>query len=313
VVFTLGLEKKEMDHLISLFWDWAEEASTGVVKRGDSTTWTNANWFSILSVGILKYNGIGNSRFLWACRTLAGIRAIYEAYYNRTDLLTSMDGCGVQRGGEHLVDTNQTWLHYDVNLKHQDHKDPFASIQGALNLVDVGRAQDHGSFLFIEDSVRTYSARALSGQEDELLGGRNRNKQYLSFPMDHFWYKEIEAGRAKLKCLSGLDAGDFFVWPSSMAHSGMSPTNYRIREKLRRLVVYITLQPNTIPTTQRVEFEKARSQAAANGFTTSHWPTETKNNHMLYPRPKTSIPIVTPVSCLKTTFSPSENRLLLGR
>lgn len=311
VVFTLGLDEKQITELVGLFWDWAESSSPHV-RRDDSKTWSNSNWFSILSVGILKYNGIGNSSFLWACRTLAGIRKLYETYYNRTDLLTSMDGCGVQRGAEHRVNTNTTWLHYDVNLQHKDHKDPFASIQGALNLVPVENATDHGSFLFIENSVGVYRARSADGQESKLLGGQNRNKQYLPFPIDHYWYKEIEAGRAQLKALSGLAAGDFFVWPSSMAHSGMSPMTSRIQGRLRRLVAYVTLQPNLLPVGDRLEFERARRNAAAKGYTTSHWPTETKDNRMLYPRSKTFSPVYTPASCFKTNFSKEELRLLLG-
>lgn len=257
----------------------------------------------------MKYDGIGNSPFLWACRTLPGIRQLFEAYYNRKDLLTSMDGAGVQRGAEHKVATNQTWLHYDVNLSH---KDPFASLQGALNLIAVDDATDHGSFLFIEGSAQRYAERAVSGEESALLGGRNRNKQYLPFPMDHYWYKEIAAGRAKLKFLSGLAPGDFFVWPSSLAHSGLSPTTNRITGQLRRLVAYVSLQPNNIKTEERAEFQRKRRAAAAAGHTTSHWPTDISNNRLLYPRSKTFNPVITPTVCQKTVFTDIELRLLIG-
>lgn len=44
----------------------------------DSKTWNNKEWPSYFSVGIIKEYGIGQSEFMWAVRTLPGIRRFFE-------------------------------------------------------------------------------------------------------------------------------------------------------------------------------------------------------------------------------------------
>lgn len=327
--------KSSVDRLLSLLWDYLEAACVGV-NRANATTWTNEVWPAILSVGIFKYDGIGQSAFLWAVRSLPRVRAIFEAIYGTESLYVSFDGCGVFRGPQHDTTWNHSWLHFDQNLKTRplsDSKqnassvgDPLLSFQGALNLIGIGAdGSKSGSFLFLPGSAAEYKERAAAGLEDAFLTTKGKN-QYCALPFDHHVYQQITEKKQEVCVLSNLDAGDFYVWPSILCHANLPPADITkaelksksetdlINEPLRRAVAYLTFQPfaasASIPTEKSLRLW--REKGAANGITTSHWPCEPYDNEPAYPRVASFEPITMPRECMKTTFTAAELAGLLG-
>lgn len=172
-VFSDMVTAEQLKVLIDYFWEYME-AACPKVKRSVPSTWSNTNWPGLFSVGIFKYYGIGQSKFMWYLRTLPTIRQFYEAAYpGVTDFVTSFDGCGVFRGGEHKVDFNQSWLHVDQNLQY----DSSLQIQCAINMLDVPHARDCGSFLVQGMSHLAY--RALIKKKDPAVMEWTKKKKHF--------------------------------------------------------------------------------------------------------------------------------------
>jgi len=114
VVLKNAADEKQIERLTSLFWDYHEELNRHI-KRDAPFSWNNKQWPGIFSYGMEKYYGIGTSPFMDECRTLPTIRKFFEEFYKTDNLLVSLDGCGVVRGGEHQFDAETGWLHVDQN------------------------------------------------------------------------------------------------------------------------------------------------------------------------------------------------------
>lgn len=126
-------------------------------------------------------------------------------------------------------------------------------------------------------------------------------------------------GEARLMpptAIGGLKAGDMVAWRSDVVHANLPPQNNRIQRRLRRLVGYVCLTPRKLLHKQMdSKSPKAyladRRLAAARGYTGSHYPRRAlENNYLLYPRAKSSEPVLIPAECHKTEFSALELALL---
>lgn len=106
------------------------------------------------------------------------------------------------------------------------------------------------------------------------------------------------------------------AWRSTAVHANLAPETEAISGRLRRLAGFVCLTPRaalrpTPATLTPAQHRELRRQAAARGCTGSHVPRKPlENNALLYPRAKTVRPVVTPLACLKTAFSPAEEALL---
>lgn len=109
------ITKEQNERLMSLLWDWAEGASSGL-RRGDPSTWVNKNWLEMFSAGMFKYQGIGQSEALWTARCNEKIYRVFQALYN-TDgpLMTSFDGASIFRGCQ--PPKAKPWPHFDQDTK----------------------------------------------------------------------------------------------------------------------------------------------------------------------------------------------------
>ena len=67
----------DIQRLRALFWKYLVDLNPKI-DPNNPETWTNEEWPSILSVGIFQFDGIGQSEFLWACRTLPSVRRFFE-------------------------------------------------------------------------------------------------------------------------------------------------------------------------------------------------------------------------------------------
>ncbi|CAH6420965.1 Hypothetical protein UVM_LOCUS294 [uncultured virus] len=96
VVIRDVLTEAENDHATDLTWCWLEQLGTGI-RRADASTWDNARWPNVFSVGIVDRDGIGQAPQMWYARQKA--RPVFEHLLGGTDLLTSLDGMSLFRPG----------------------------------------------------------------------------------------------------------------------------------------------------------------------------------------------------------------------
>jgi hypothetical protein len=97
VIWDARLEIKEIDRLKDMFGTWAQEAIPGYNKEKHVFEKDRQDWLPSFS-GIIESRGIGQSDFMWACRTLPQFRTIYEAIYKTDELFVSFDGCNASIG-----------------------------------------------------------------------------------------------------------------------------------------------------------------------------------------------------------------------
>ena len=193
------------------------------------------------------------------------------------------------------------------------------SIQGALNLFDAVDPEASGSFLCLDKSHLEMKKRFDEGVDAKMH--EKVKSHYVKFPEDHYFYAKSKQEPA---LAIAVKAGDYVVWDSALVHSNFPPIKNTIINQLRRLVAYVACAPvSHFPTNTRIsakkpqltldQFRKARRDACAQGWTTSHWSTAVpKNNRAAYPRHASFTQFTTPASCKKTAFSSEEDALLSG-
>ena len=246
---------------------------------------------------------------MWALRALPHMRAIFRAIFKTDALLTSFDGCGVFRGEEHKFDANRSWLHVDQNLRLRPKLG--TSIQGALNLVDAINPADSGSFLCIPKSHRVMQERVTKGLETALFKSK---EQYRPLPLDHDLYVQSSDSKTSQVVAIGARAGDLVLWDSGLVHANYAPVSKSVTGRLRRLVGYCAMsEVDRMTEDEYKAFTEARVKAVAAAVTTSHWPTATNDNRMIYPRCAKFVPLAAPASCHKTVLSGAEKALVLGQ
>jgi len=110
-----------------------------------------------------------------------------------------------------------------------------------------------------------------------------------------------------------IPAGCYLFWDSAMIHANRGPANSKIKHRLRRLVLYLAMQPiDNLPVSFRDTWIRQRRQVAAEGITSTHWiwdlESQKNTGRFKMKRPERKLP----ASCRKTTFTADEWRLLTG-
>ena len=111
----------EIIHAKELLWQFLSDKS-GMLEQ-DPSTWTDENFSKIGFVenGILCYEGIGQSEFLWFLRLLPKVKMAFSKIFNTSELITSFDGANVFRpwhsptADEHCK-TRGGWFHVDQGI-----------------------------------------------------------------------------------------------------------------------------------------------------------------------------------------------------
>jgi len=137
----------ELEHAEGLLWAWLESLSLGI-SRSDPRSMRGKAWKQLgyANTGVVAEYSIGQSEFLWYLRLLPRVRRTFAAAWNLildpkeigdpplTDndmsslhnipsLLTSFDGCGLQRNiflpgiSEPTWRTEGRWFHLDQNAR----------------------------------------------------------------------------------------------------------------------------------------------------------------------------------------------------
>lgn len=288
VVWSTNLSGQKIAHLKTLFYDWAKEA---VPDFSSEMKIHPEKWPSYH--GILESRGIGQSKFLWACRTLPEFRHIYSTLYNTNDLFVSFDGCNASLGNE----GSAPWPHIDQSLTILPPTS--VSVQSLLNLIDVTPTKG-GSLVVYRGSHKMIAKRWLEGDHTLI---HDSKKHGTSLKDD----KELDL---KTRTFISLKEGEIASWLSTTVHENQLCELFYPR--LQRLAAYVSMSPllmhkHDLQPFSLNQLSLERYKAASQGMTTSHWAT-------LLPQPKPrdqDSPV--PASCLKTAFSDDELRLLVGK
>lgn len=278
VVFKSVANEEEINQAKSLFWDFIEHGKgwegEQVIFRNDSTTWKHEWWPAERSNGILFRNGIGQSPFLWYCRTLPQVKKIFSLVWDDDDLLTSFDGCGVFRPPE--VDASWTtrggWFHIDQNCYRKQGRH---AVQGLLNLYPSG--ENDGGFVVVPKSTHMMDNAFLI---DPDICGKLKG-DFVRINREAKWWTSLRRRttnnydyRPVKLC---LDAGDFVLWDSRCIHCNNPPTQLsedpEAKKNLKRLAAYICMTPTRLAKNID-ELVAQRVYAFQNGFSTNHWPHE---------------------------------------
>jgi hypothetical protein len=129
----------EVSHARELFWRWMESLPHGI-SRADPSTLRNEAWKQLgYATGVLTKYSIGQSDYLWYCRTLPGVQELFKGVWDTDELITSFDGTGATRNPWLAPATEewparQGWYHVDQNFYTHP---KFILWQGLLNLMDT--------------------------------------------------------------------------------------------------------------------------------------------------------------------------------
>ena len=104
-VFRGAATAAELARTELLFWDWCERQEGLGISRRDPRTLRGACWRPLASgesthrSGLLSQRGIGQSAFMWAVRSLSGVRGAFGAAWGvgADELVTGFDSCAVTR------------------------------------------------------------------------------------------------------------------------------------------------------------------------------------------------------------------------
>ena len=100
VVFAGAATAEEAVECERLLMQWLNEASEGRITT-DPKTWVNENWPDIQQIGMIAYDGIGQSDAAHKARTLPGIIEIWQKWHRTRRLVSSYDSIRAIRGAEH--------------------------------------------------------------------------------------------------------------------------------------------------------------------------------------------------------------------
>lgn len=262
VVFSAVANNQEIDYAKTLLWRFLEGLGTGI-DQNNNQTWDNDRWPGSFSDGIISQYGIGQSSFLWHCRSLPRVKQAFATIWETDDLIVSFDGCGVFRPlspSPKLLKWKSKggWYHVDQNAKV---KPNFECAQGLLNLISSGETD--GGLVLVPKSHRFFSSIT------EKLAIKAK-RDFIPIPSDEMMQVAIKRyGLRPIKLC--LEPGDLALWDSRTIHCNTPPTSLEneIPTQLRRAVAYVCMTPKSKASSTVLEM---RRSAVDRGITTSHWP-----------------------------------------
>jgi hypothetical protein len=250
-----------------LAWRFIEKLCPDV-KRGLPNSWNSSHWPDPYGNGIIPSDGVGQSEFLWFCRGIKNVQAIFQTVWQVDNLITSFDGFCFHRAFEY----NQAWKTADTAWYHTDQngcRNPERiCVQGFLNFFESGL--NDGGLIVVPGSHKLFK-QIFEARRQTLQGIGD----YIPFSKDSsLWNGEIKtSGLAPRKVCCG--PGDFVLWDSRTIHcnefartSRSFPEDGSILSP-RRIVAYICMTPASRLTRLGRAY---RIGAYLNGDTTSHWP-----------------------------------------
>lgn len=322
VVFKGVATQDEVVRARALFWDWVESIvgweGEKVHNREDHKTWGYTDdgfWPADRFNGIVARNGIGQSPFLWYCRTLPKVKALFTLVWGDDDLLTSFDGCGVLRPPEVHAQwlTHGSWFHIDQNMYNKPGRH---AVQGLLNLFPSG--PNDGGFVAVPksasmmDDVFNTHDDVCSKSKGDFVPIRKEAQWWIDrrrATTDPHDYRPVKL------C---VDAGDFILWDSRCVHCNhpASPTpptptptptqgGEEAKVELKRLAAYICMTPTRLAKNLD-ELIVQRVFSFQTGIGSTHWPHEFK------PTSREGYASKFPVGAPHVKLTPEQAKLITG-
>eukprot|EP01084_Bolivina_argentea_P007896 14810_1 len=130
----------EIKEVKDMVWDWLEQLpfpNDIKINRNNPESWHDGNWPTDPDTGIIFSFGVGQTEFMWRCRSYPGVKKAFSNVWGTSDLITSFDGMNLYRPWKYYAPwrTKGKWWHLDQNGRREDSKGK-ASIQGILALTD---------------------------------------------------------------------------------------------------------------------------------------------------------------------------------
>jgi len=283
VVFKNVATEEEVIQARNLFWDFAEDVKgfegTQALSRNDPSTWDSVFWMGDPYTGIVFRYGIGQSPFLWYCRSLPKVKKAFVGIWNDDDLLTSYDGCGVFRPPEFNPkwQTKGGWFHIDQNVYRKPGRH---AVQGLLNLYPSGDYD--GGFVVVPRSTHMIEK---AFKENDNICSKEHSRDFVRMTPEYSWWKNARAAaknnydyRPVKLCLA---VGELALWDSRVIHCNCPATKMsddpQAARTLKRLAAYICMTP-TKSAKNLDELIAQRVFAFQKGISTTHWPHDFQPN-----------------------------------
>lgn len=237
-----------------LLWAFLEEQTRW--RRGFPETWSDLEYEKVGSVrnGLMNAGGVGQSDFLWHCRTLPAVKKAFAKIWGTEDLLVSFDGANVFRPWHHGFRKSVCgWWHVDQGASKQGRH----CVQGLLSLLPAD-----GTTGGLTVVPRSHLRHAEVTQDQG-----NRDVDYCTVQPYEPVMHELPK---RLVC---CQAGDLVLWDSRTVHANspapLEPTGPA--DRLLRAVAYICMTPKRFASK---DVRRNRRTAYEHRFSTSHWPHE---------------------------------------
>ena len=129
--------ESQIDYIKNDIWSWLEQLNfphNKKIDRNDPETWHDGNWPSDPDTGIVFGFGVGQTEFMWKCRSFPKVKKAFSTIWNTDDLITSFDGCNLYRPWKYYKrwKTKGKWWHLDQNARRTESRGK-QSIQGRFS------------------------------------------------------------------------------------------------------------------------------------------------------------------------------------
>jgi ectoine hydroxylase-related dioxygenase (phytanoyl-CoA dioxygenase family) len=212
-------------------------------------TWTPSNSPMMWNKGMVYWNGLSQSDFMWSLRIEPNILDIWQKLHNTKDLVSSFDAFSVYLSNKQK---SNSWLHTDQSFESE-----LYSIQGAYNFLPV---TEHSSgFVVVPKSHKTYQTKKKS--------------------KTNFSQIDISDLHQKLAVKLIIPENCFVLWNSKTIHANRGITDKKLINDFNRLTCYLTYFPKSLRTD---EIFKKRLNGYKDGITCSHFAIDYKPKQHSY-------------------------------
>jgi hypothetical protein len=188
--------------------------------------------------GMVYWNGLSQSDFMWSLRTDPAILDIWHRLHETKELVVSFDSFSVYLSNKQK---SQSWLHTDLKFNSEIY-----SIQGAYNFLPV--TETSSGFVVVPKSHKTYKI--------DKKTKTNFSQIDIDDPHNDKAVKLI------------IPENCFVLWNSKTIHANTGISDKKLIKDLNRLTCYITYFPKSL---RPADIFEKRLIGYKNGASCSHY------------------------------------------
>lgn len=253
VVLRNILSKEKMIQYFKLFAkDWTYVSPN--FDFNNKKTWTPSNSPMMWNKGMVYWNGLSQSDFMWSLRTDLNILDIWHRLHETKELVSSFDSFSVYVSNKQK---SQPWLHTDLNYNSEIY-----SIQGAYNFLPV--RETSAGFVVVLKSHKTYTINHAS------------KTNFSQIDKDDPHYDKAVKLIIPENC--------FVLWNSKTIHANSGISDKKLNYDFNRLTCYLTYFPKSL---RSEDIFKKRLTGYYNGVSCSHFAIDYKPKQHPYGVKKT--------------------------